>query len=75
MGWSILGEEPVEPDVSGAILSDEERDAAFEASLPPVGLTDAQKAELRAEHDRAMADQAAEQQAAQAHYDRHKGRR
>lgn len=56
------------------ILSDEERDAAFEASLPPVGLTEPQKAELRAEHDRAMAEQQNERFDAQAHYDRHKGR-
>jgi hypothetical protein len=57
------------------ILSDEERDAAFEASLPKVGMTMAQKAELRAEHDREMAEHLNARFDVQKNYDIHKGRR
>lgn len=56
------------------ILSDEERDAAFEAGLPVHGLTDTQKAELRAEHDREMAERENGRHDAQKRYDTHKGR-
>lgn len=60
--------------MSDPILSDEERDVAFEAGLPAHGLTDAQKDELRAEHDREMAERENGRHDAQKHYERHKGR-